>query len=274
MLTSVDSFALPRPVNWITGPGSFQPLSDHCDLSNFGFVQSFCSLGPSVQGYAEQERFQYWCNTLSYMRNIWSFECAWNAFRVAMAKAKAAPTAAEKQRIAENEALPARINMVQEATSMMTLLLSVVSNRGEMGTFYNVQSRSVNGAFADSLDLLLQYLNVSTLPASALPPSSFGGAARLIVPTVRTALAAGESFWLQAIHLSEPLYTNDVFLFYRPLGASTFTKATFSRIAAGRAVFQVELPPLSQSFEYYVGDTDGLVWPAGAPYQLQTVTVA
>lgn len=42
----------------------------------------------------------------------------------------------------------------------MTLQLQTVSSRGEMGTFYNLHTHSLDRAFADGVGLLLKYLGM------------------------------------------------------------------------------------------------------------------
>lgn len=275
IFSSVDSFALPRPVQWMNGPGGLYPHSDNCDLSNYGFVGDFCALRPRVLDPAQHSNFDYWCNSLEYMRTINAFSCEWDVYHQAMAAASNPKLPLDQRRaIAHQTALPARVKMVQQATTMITLLLQTVSTRGEMGTVYNVLTHSLDGAFSDSLPELLELLEISVLPPEAIPPTSYQGPARLIVPTVRDALENGEDLWLQAIHLSEPLYPGGVALFYRPLGTQTFSLANFTRLVPDRPVFQLDLPAPSASIEYYVSDSDGLVWPSGAPAVLQTVVVA
>jgi hypothetical protein len=116
----------------------------------------------------------------------------------------------------------------------MTAQLQTVSTRGEMGTFYNILTHSLNVAFSDQVGNLLEYLGrysrscrygrgrlaycvslcfifnyfyhphsvlkgseVDSLPPAAMPPHTYAGTARLIVPTVRTTLFAEEHFWIQ-----------------------------------------------------------------------------
>ena len=47
MFSSVDSFLTPRPVNWITGPGTMSP--SNCSFEQeYVFVDKFGSLRPDV----------------------------------------------------------------------------------------------------------------------------------------------------------------------------------------------------------------------------------
>ena len=55
--------------------------------------------------------------------------------------------------------------------------------------------------------------------------------------------------------------------------SGAFTQVPFTLLQAGRAVFQVSMTP-DASFEYYVTDDTGLVWPPGAPSILNTVVVS
>ncbi len=77
----------------------------------------------------------------------------------------------------------------------------------------------------------------------------------------------------QVLHLSSAFYTGDMSLKYRPLGSTgSFSTKLLQQVNPERSVYILDMGMIS-SFEYYVTDDAGLVWPAGAPADVQTVVV-
>ena len=116
-------------------------------------------------------------------------------------------------------------------------------------------------------------------PSAALPPdtepgSSYTGPARVIVPTVRTAAAAGEALKIRVIGLS-PTPVERVELHWRCMGRGPWVVLAVKSL--GRGVYGVTLPPAQEDFEYYVraviATGKDLLWPAAAPAIPQTVVV-
>ncbi|MGD0094801.1 MAG: hypothetical protein ABSE73_33230, partial [Planctomycetota bacterium] len=116
------------------------------------------------------------------------------------------------------------------------------------------------------------------LPPDAQPAAEYTGAPRLIVPTVRGSLAAGEALQLKAIVLSAQA-PREANLYWRPLGQGDFAAIPLTHV--NRGVYQVKLPAPGAAvaaLEYYVkavmeGGAE-LVFPASAPGMNQTVVVS
>ena len=69
-------------------------------------------------------------------------------------------------------------------------------------------------------------------------------------------------------------WPSDAVLYWRPLGKGEYKRTALRHIS--RAIYDVELPPASGSFEYYISaktSQSKLVWPAAAPKQAQSVVV-
>ena len=133
-------------------------------------------------------------------------------------------------------------------------LLATVSNPGELGTVANWEQHA--------------------LPRLKLEPAKeYKGPARVIVPTVRTAIDAGETLDLKVIILAEKP-PQGAALYHRPLGAKEFTRTALAPVARG--VHRVQVTP-AEDFEYYVEATpdggDPVRWPPTAPAMNQTVIV-
>ncbi len=144
--------------------------------------------------------------------------------------------------------------MTKALTEVYAHLLATVSNPGELGTVANWELHA------------LPRLNLQ-------PAKEYRGPARVIVPTVRTAIDAGETLDLKVIILAEKP-PQGAALYHRPLGAKEFTKAPLAPVARG--VHRVQVTP-AEDFEYYVEATpdggDTVRWPPTAPAMNQTVVV-
>ena len=137
-------------------------------------------------------------------------------------------------------------------------LLATVSTPGELGTVANWQQHNLPG---------LKLTDLAT---------AYRGPMRVIVPTVRTALDAGENLNLRVIILAEnPPRAAGVFV--RPLGRGEFTRVPLAPVARGVHSARIT-PPGGEDFEYYVeaaaADGGAIRWPVTAPQMCQTVVVA
>jgi len=91
----------------------------------------------------------------------------------------------------------------------------------------NIESRSLIDAITSPTPQLLSWLDVETLPASAMPPRTFDANAdsRLIVPTARTTLLHSEPFSVRALVLSDASCSSTA-------GATAYVLATIRCFAA------------------------------------------
>ena len=112
------------------------------------------------------------------------------------------------------------------------------------------------------------------LPVRALPPKTYAGEPRLIVPEKRTELREGEALTLKVIVLDNAKAKSGA-LYWRELGRGKYRKIDLEH--KGRAVYDVTLPSARADIEYYIqAETAGgkaLVWPATAPLLNHTVIV-
>jgi len=83
---------MPRPVAWGGGPGSLDPTADACTLkdTNYTFVDELCGLRPVLEKSVARggavsallgdagalERFDYWCDSFQYARQMARTDCA------------------------------------------------------------------------------------------------------------------------------------------------------------------------------------------------------
>jgi len=149
--------------------------------------------------------------------------------------------------------------MKQALADLHRHLLATVTTPGELGTVANWQQHN------------LPRLNLTGLPMA------YRGPVRVIVPTVRTSLDAGETLNLRVIILAEKP-PREAAVFVRPLGQGKFThRVPLTHV--GRGVYSARIaPPGGEDFEYYVEAApprgDAARWPVTAPETCQTVVVA
>ncbi len=115
---------------------------------------------------------------------------------------------------------------------------------------------------------------LGALPPDAVPPRRYQGKPRLIVPTVRSLLAKGESLKLTVILLdNEP--PREIAFYWRPLGRGPFRRKLAGHVA--KAIYEVQLPSTGDDFEYYIKartfEGNQVIWPAAAPTINQTVVI-
>ena len=83
IFSAVESFNLPRPVNWASGPGTMTASSGMCNwATTYAFVDELTALRAPLlasiaAGHADLnslERFDYWLQQFVYMRGIGTLE--------------------------------------------------------------------------------------------------------------------------------------------------------------------------------------------------------
>ncbi len=276
ILAAVDGRVMPEPVNWIGGPGGIAVNTQPWEQvkTRYAFVDELADARADVRGAGNLERFDYWLNTYRYMASVAELGCLRGELDAKAAAIKAAPEAVMQRTLAD-EALPIRVRMARLWERMMAYQLSAVDTPGEMGTVANIEQHSRGTLkFLNAQDELLTQALGSALPQETEVSKAYTGAARIIVPTVRTQVNRGESLSPRVILLDEAL-PKSVTLHCRPLGKGDFSKRILRNI--GRATYEAGLPPAEGSFEYYItaetSDGRTLTWPATAPKIAQTVVV-
>lgn len=271
ILTGIDGMNLRSPATWSSGPGKIvvrqTPWAQY--QTNYAFVAQFAALRPQVLGPGNLERFDYWLNMLRYLSAEAEVGCARGQLDAAITTMRTNATTQTKQ-----QALTNRVALAQAWDRMMSYLLATVSTPGELGTVANLNQHSlIGGAFLTTYDAELATALGTALPSSVNLAPTNNGSARIIVPTVRTLAAFGESLTVKAILQTPAALSQPPVLNWRPLGGSNYQSAPMT--LAGGAAYQASLPAATNDFEYQVtaqmAGTNQLVWPAsGTP---QTVVV-
>jgi Malectin domain/Glycosyl hydrolase family 67 N-terminus len=266
---------LPLPVTWVGGPGGIKPDDRPWEQvgKEYAFVERMAQLRPQVRGRGNLERFDYWLNSFRYLRAVGRLNCTWARFNAAMTKVKAEKEPQLRKRLARQIALPVRKELVVQAADVQRYLLATVSTNGGMGNVANWQQHIMPTLLTEPGRELAGILG-EDLPADAMPSESYQGPLRVIVPTVRSSISAGEDLKLKVIILAaEP--PREAVLYWRTMGKGNYRKVPLRHFA--RDVYSVQIPAgsIKSDLEYYIKATsaDGTeaLFPPAAPDITQTV---
>ncbi|NLG00840.1 MAG: hypothetical protein GX565_11925 [Lentisphaerae bacterium] len=267
----IDGVNMPEDmVWWIKGPGGIlvekRPWPEI--QPKFEFVKELETVRSQLKGAGNLERFDYWLNTFRYLASLAELGCVRGELDALMSQMKTDGSLASR-------ALGVRVRLSRQWETMMTYQLAAADTPGEFGTVANLEQHNrVFLKFLSEHDEALEQALGAPLPAEIELSRRYAGPARLIVPTVRTQLAEGDTLHLRVIVL-DAAAPQSVVCYWRRLGQGPFEQTAVRSV--GRAVYVTALPPTAGDFEYYIqaktaaGQT--LVWPATAPDMNQTVVV-
>jgi hypothetical protein len=272
LFTRIDGL-LPRPSNWIEGPGRVFPDSRALDeiRKDYAYVEEMERLRPLVKGPGNLERFDYWLNQFRFMRAAGKVDGLLARQKEAMEKLGKPTDAPAKKQFARETLLPIRVQIVRAVAEAHRHLLSTVTNASELGTIANWEQHNLPVVLTKPGETLAQALG-EPLPPEAVPSREYTGLPRIIVPAVRTAVDRGEGLKLKILVLDKQPQAPVVC--WRILGSGEFTKLTATHKA--RAVYEASLPAPKDDIEYYVEaetSAGSLHWPVTAPQLCQTVIV-
>ncbi|MBL7154520.1 MAG: hypothetical protein ISS79_12465 [Phycisphaerae bacterium] len=269
---------LPRPSTWIGGPGGVKPDQRPWEKvsKEYAFVDELCELRPLVKGAGNVERFNYWVNNFRYLRAVGQVSCTWGRYNAAIKRVKDTKESDVRKQLARETVLPIRKELVARIAEVHRYLLATVNTPGAMGNVTNWQQHVMPKLLTEPGKELAKILG-EELGQDAMPGKEYIGWHRLIVPTVRSTLAAGEDLRVKVIILPTKK-AQDAALYWRPMGSGRFKRIGLTHVA--RAVYSATIPAEAiqqRDFEYYVraepGDRPELVFPAGAPQMTQTVVI-
>ena len=276
ILARIDGVNLPEPATWTHGPGGIKPeKTPWAELkSRYSFVDELAGLREKLQGAGNRERFDYWLDTYRYMAALAEAGAVRGELDRAMAVIAKEKDDLKRKELAR-EALRLRTELARIWERMLSHLIAATDTPGELGTIANIEQHNRKQMkFLDFHDEALAKALGSPLPDAIEVSKAYTGAARIIVPTVRTLAAKGEALQLKVMAVDrEPV--RNVTLYWKLLGKSSFRKVAARHIA--RSVYNVTLPSLNADVEYYIqaetAEGKSLVWPATAPPLSQTVVM-
>jgi len=271
---------LPETSRWIDGPGNIFADSRPWDsiAHKYAFVDELARLQPRIKGNGNRERFAYWLNIFSYMRQMAQVSCSLGELNRLMKNISEAPSAEQKKKIAMEEALPRRKDLAAHWADMMVYLLAAVSTTGELGNIANIEQHTLkNSKMLFKQDQELAELLGGTLPEDTQPRPDYRGPVRIIVPAVRTSISSGEDLKLKVIILGHST-VKSANLYWRLMGQGKFASIPLAQIARG--VHTVGIPARmikNGDFEYHVKlvtkGGEEIYFPATAPQINQTIVV-
>jgi hypothetical protein len=269
---------LPRPSNWVGGPGGYTPDEEPWDTvrNDYAFVDELAALRKKVKGRGNRERFDYWLNNMEFLRATGKMRCRWHAFNQALEAAEKAEDPAKKKRLAREKALPARIALVETARRAYGFLLNTVHTTGAMGTVTNLEQHTLPGML-DEPAAKLEALLGEALPPGAVLPDEYAGEARLVVTTRRTLLQPDEDLRVKAAVLARENASGCV-MKWRALGRGAWQLLPLEK--AGRQTWTATLAAADiheGGVEYYleaeIPGTGLKRWPVTAPELFHTVVM-
>jgi hypothetical protein len=277
---------LPRPLDWIDGPGGLVPDSRQWEevTKEYGFVYEMAALRSMIKGKGNLHRFDYWLHQFQYLKSAAALRCAWFKFEQIMAPIKPEKADPNKpmitdpeqcKKIGQEQALPLYIRMIGYMKDMEEHLLATTSNIGEMGTIANIEQHSVPRIITRAGKRLEQALG-APLSSGAQPSKKYAAPPRIFIPTNRTSVLQGEKLSLKVIVLSREL-PSSVKILWRPLGAEKFQ--TIPAQLINRGVYSALLPEEAletDTFEYYaeaITPEGNVQWPVTAPEICRSVVV-
>jgi len=271
---------LHEPSTWINGPGGIRTSDRPWPevAKSYHFVDALAALQSEIQGAGNRERFDYWLSSFQFMKAMARVGCTLGELDKVMKQIEDEKKDDQKRQLIQQNALPLRRQLVDQWAEMVTYLLKVVSNSGEMGTVANIEQHSMGALqLLNKHDKAIEKVLNKPLPADMHPPKEYRGPARLIVPTARSSLLVGEDLRLKVIILAEN-QPDGAFLYWRAIGAEKYNKISLTHLARG--VYSVTIPASQinkTDLEYHVQATvDGgrdVCFPATAPQMDQTVVI-
>jgi hypothetical protein len=266
IFSAVDG-KLPRPSNWIGGPGGYTPDEQAWDAVKveYAFVDELAALRDRISTPGNLARFDYWLNTLEYLRASAKVRCAWGAFNAAMKAVEGETDPAAKVNLARESALPRWTALIDSVREMYGYLLATVNTTGEMGTVCNWEQHTFPALLDETCAKLSEALGEPVSPDAHLT-RTYEGKPRIIVPAIRTAISPGEDLVVPIIVLdTQP--PREVLIHYRPLGGKDYTTNPADHVA--RNTYQAVIPAknfpqtgLEYRFETTTADGETIQWPA------------
>jgi hypothetical protein len=270
VLAGIDGH-LPQPNVW-TGPGGIKPDPRPWDevRKEYGFLDDLAALESRVAGPANKARFAYWLSAFSYMREMARLECLWAEFNAALEAVRKLPDESSRKAAASEKLLPIRERMVAGLRDLYGFLLATVSSPGELGTVANWEQHLLPALMLRPIEELGQVLG-RELPLPARLSREYDGPPRVIVPTVRTVLSAGETLRLKVIVLAKERPSRATLL-WREMGKGEYAGVPLQHMARG--VYAAACPDTDKDLEYYVEvmiENELIRFPPTAPLSGQTV---
>ena len=281
------------PMQGLPGAIKADPSDWKTQQPRYAFVDTIAKMDALIHGPENRERWMYWLSMLKSLQADAQYATLWGAFNAAIAKAGAETDPSKRQNITLTEAMPLRIQMVQQAETALLWKMNTTSTTGGLGAVANFNqfvlrnslavedctSQAASQGCLNNTRMLKEYSGIATLPAAAMPVDTFRGVERGFVLSPRGSCARGRVLTVRYIALLGPASVGraNATLHYRKMGSNgAFTPKPMGSV---RSVFTADLGGdggMVEDTEYFVsvsGAKEALQWPPGAPDHPHTVIV-
>lgn len=265
---------LPRPSDWLGGPGGIFPDSRSWDdvQIDYNFIDKMENMQTDVRGTGNLDRFEYWLNQFRYLRAIGKFRCTMYSYNKAMEKVRNEIDPDLQKKLIKENVFPFRKQEIEDLGEIHKHLLNSVSTTGGLGTVTNWQQHSIPKLIEETGRELVKILG-EELPSAMNPSKSYSGNERMIITTIRSSIDADEPFQLKIIFLGKK--PKSAAFYWRSMGNGNYKKIDLKHIT--RNSYGIVLSPdlIQGDFEYYIkavsDKNKNLFFPATAPVLNQTV---
>lgn len=267
---------LPRPANWLAGPGGIFPDARSWDdvKKDYDFINEMEQVRLKVKGAGNLERFDYWLNQFRYLRAVGKFRCILDRFNKAMESVKSENNTERRKKLFMETVLPIRKQQIDNLNEINKYLMNSVSTTGGLGTITNWQQHNIPMLIEEPEKELVKILG-EELSQEMKPSREYIGKERMIVPTVRSNIDADKPFRLKIIFFGDE--PENAAFFWKQLGEKKYKKINLNHVT--RNIYNIAIEPnmIRGDFEYYVKALSSkgkkLMFPATAPELNQTVVV-
>jgi hypothetical protein len=263
---------LPRPSNWINGPGNVFVTSHPWDSVKvqYNFIDKMEKLRPSISGRGNLERFDYWLNQFKYMRATGKLACSMGLYQKLLSSKTSV-----KSSFAREKLLPLLKKEAKELEEVHRYLISTISTWGEIGNVTNWQQHIIPLQYQSQIKEVIKLTNDSSWVPGLLPKdlttdqhistSAHQLITRMIVPSPQTIIQKGKDYQVKVITFN--LKPNKIILHWRLLGQKKFNEADLSQTSGNYWLAKIPASQISDDFEYYItaDENKEYVFPASAP---------
>ncbi len=263
LFVAIDSFALPRPCDWIVGPGSI--VAQSFRASDYAFVDEFCRLESNGSDF-QRENHRSWCEMFQFQRGLALTGAAYLHYNNSWTNYLASPS--HSRALAS---LEARVALVAQWSEAGSHLLNYIDSPGDLGSVMNLQSLNAGYILDAPGAELAKALGMASLPPNATLGTSFPRKTqeRIVVLTARDLLESGEDLVVKATWIG-PSIVAGLVLKWRKANGKIHTTPMSQQGASNVFVSSLSAAQYGgHDFEYRVclDDHCRMAWPPGSDWE-------
>jgi len=270
-----DSYStnLPRPSQWVKGPGGIyiNPHPWDSVKIQYAFIGEVEKLRQSVSGKGNLERFDYWLNQFKYLEATGKFSCKLGEYRKAV-KTMVDLTGEEKESFATDVLIPLVKKEIEELSDVHKYLIQSVTTWGGIGNVTNWQQHIIPLYIVPQINEI-KNITCDSLWVSTLFPTDLPGVKKIIVPSPQTIIEEGKDYKVTVICFN--VTAQNAKIFWRPLGQKKYNQADLVKTSDTYWEAIIPADSIMDYFEYYIliEDEKQYLFPASAPQINHAVTL-